>query len=74
LKQKKLFQDIELGAKTGSINDPQDQYKYDWITAYALPKDRCEAVCVTVLAIHGRKLGIRASDMARYIIQRQYTS
>jgi peptidoglycan glycosyltransferase len=74
LSQKKSFQDIELGAKTGTINDPQDQYKYDWITTYALPKDRCEAVCVTVLAIHGKKLGIRASEMARYIIQHQYTS
>ncbi len=74
LSQKKSFQDVELGAKTGTINDPQDQYKYDWVTAYALPKDRCEAVCVTVLAIHGKKLGIRASEMARYIIQHQYTS
>ena len=74
LSQKKSFQDIELGAKTGTINDPQDQYKYDWITAYALPKDSGEAVCVTVLAIHGKKLGIRASEMAKHIIQHQYAS
>ena len=74
LRQKKSLQDIELGAKTGSINNPQDQYKYDWVTAYALPKNRCEAVCVTVLVIHGKKLGMRASEMARYIIQHQYSS
>jgi peptidoglycan glycosyltransferase len=74
LSRQRLFQDIELGAKTGTINDLQDQYKYDWVTAYALPKDSTEAVCVTVLAIHGKKLGIRASEIARYIIQHQYTS
>ena len=29
LRKKKSFQDIELGAKTGTINDSQDQRKFD---------------------------------------------
>ena len=74
LRRKRLFRDIELGAKTGTINDQHDQYKYDWVTAYALPKQRDKEICITVLAIHGEKLGIRAADMARYIINHHFTS
>jgi cell division protein FtsI/penicillin-binding protein 2 len=74
LRRKKRFKNIELGAKTGTINDLNDRYKYDWVTAYALPKDESRGVCVTILAIHGKKLGIRAADMARYIIGRHFLS
>ena len=74
LRRKKRFKDIELGAKTGTINDPNDRYKYDWVTAYALPKDESKGICVTILAIHGKKLGIRAADMARYIIRHHFRS
>ncbi|MBN1832127.1 MAG: hypothetical protein JW896_08445 [Deltaproteobacteria bacterium] len=74
LRRKKSFQDIEIGAKTGTINDSQDLFKYDWVTVYALPKEIERGICVTVLAIHGEILGLRASEMARYIIQRYYTA
>jgi cell division protein FtsI/penicillin-binding protein 2 len=72
LRRKKLFKDIELGAKTGTINDRDDHYKYDWVTAYALPRDESRGICVTILAIHGKKLGIRAADLARDIIRRHF--
>ena len=74
LRRKKRLKDIELGAKTGTINDSNDRYKYDWVTAYALPKDESKGICVTILAIHGKKLGIRAADMARYIIRHHFRS
>jgi cell division protein FtsI/penicillin-binding protein 2 len=74
LRRKKRFKDIELGAKTGTINDPNDRYKYDWVTAYALPKDESQGICVTILAIHGKKLGIRAADLGRYIIRHHFRS
>ncbi|KPK26756.1 MAG: hypothetical protein AMK69_11555 [Nitrospira bacterium SG8_3] len=74
LRRNKRFKDIELGAKTGTINDPNDRYKYDWVTAYALPKDETKGISVTILAIHGKKLGIRAADLARYIIRHHFRS
>lgn len=74
LMKKKRFQDIDLGAKTGTINDPRDQYKYDWVMAYAIPKTGNKKICISVLAIHGKKLGIRAKDLARYIIAYRFTS
>jgi cell division protein FtsI/penicillin-binding protein 2 len=74
LRRNKLFRNIELGAKTGTINDQNDRYKYDWATAYALPKEEGSGICVTVLAIHGKKLGIRAADLAMHIIRRHFIS
>jgi len=74
LRRKKFFKDIELGAKTGTINDHHDRFKYDWVTAYALPKHGDGAMCITVLAIHGKRLGIRASEVARHIMDYHFAS
>ena len=69
LRQKKAFKDISFGAKTGTINDAQDQYKYDWLTAYALPAKGGGGISLVVLAVHGEKLGIRAKEMATRILR-----
>jgi cell division protein FtsI/penicillin-binding protein 2 len=74
LRKKELFQSMALGAKTGTINDHLDQYKYDWLTAYALNGPGGRGICITVLAVHGEKLGIRARDLARYIINYYFKS
>jgi cell division protein FtsI/penicillin-binding protein 2 len=68
LRRKKRFVDIAMGAKTGTINDKLDQFKYDWLTAYAIPPNKRDSISVTILAVHGEKLGIRAADLARYVI------
>ena len=74
IRRQKRFKNIELGAKTGTINDERDQFKYDWITAYALPRQGAGGICLTILAVHGEKLGIRASEMAGYIIKHYFSS
>lgn len=74
LRRKKIFRNMDLGAKTGTINDRSDRFKYDWVTAYVLPPHRERGISITVLAVHGKKLGIRAKDLARYIINYYFTS
>lgn len=68
LRRKKVFTKFELGAKTGTINDEMDQFKYDWLTAYALDPDGIKGICVGVLGIHGKILGVRSTELARSII------
>ncbi|MFH1488440.1 MAG: penicillin-binding transpeptidase domain-containing protein [Pseudomonadota bacterium] len=68
LRRKKAFKNVELGAKTGTINDQLDQYKFDWMTVYALPGDGGDGVAAAVLAVHGERLGIRAKDIAKYVM------
>ena len=74
LRRKKAFKGIELGAKTGTINDPLDRYKYDWLTAYALSEKGDQGICLVVLSVHGDKLGIRAKNIARDILNFRYSS
>ncbi|MBW1681347.1 MAG: hypothetical protein JRJ35_15515 [Deltaproteobacteria bacterium] len=70
LTRKRAFRGVELGAKTGTINDRSDTYRYDWITAYALPADKTKGLCLAVLMVHGKRLGTRAREIARLIIDR----
>lgn len=68
LRRKKRFRRFELGAKTGTINDISDRYKYDWITAFAKRPDGNGGIVVAVLGVHGKILGTRSTEMARAII------
>jgi len=74
LRRKKAFKNMELGAKTGTINDKTDQFKYDWFTAYVLPPNGAKGICIAVLGVHGKKLGIRANRLGRYIINHYFSS
>lgn len=70
LLQKKRLRDVELGAKTGTINDREGKYKYDWVVAYAIPPRAEEAICISVMGVHGKRLGIRAGKLGGLIIGR----
>lgn len=76
LRRRKTFRNVALGAKTGTINDPTDTYKYDWLAAYALPQEDNghSGICIAVLVVHGEKLGIRAKDIAREILNYHFAS
>ena len=74
LRRRKIFKDFVLGVKTGTINDITDQFKYDWVTAFALAPNGNDGICIGVLAVHGEKLGIRATEMARAIIDYNFRS
>jgi len=73
LLRSKLYRGIEVGAKTGSINDVTDQYRLDWVVAFAEPKEGRGPICVAVLGVHGDYLGVRAGELARLIIARYYS-
>ncbi len=74
LRRKKVFSDLNLGAKTGTINDQQDRFKYDWITAFALTSDGTKGICLGVLTVHGKKLGTRSTELGRAIIDYYFSS
>jgi cell division protein FtsI/penicillin-binding protein 2 len=68
LRRKRLFKKFELGAKTGTINDKMDRFKYDWLAAYALAPDGTRGICIGVLGVHGKILGTRSTELGRAII------
>ena len=73
--KKKEFRELEVGAKTGSINDPVDQHRVDWVTIYAIPDSGPEeAICLSVLGVHGEKMGLRSRDIARHLVENYFRS
>jgi peptidoglycan glycosyltransferase len=74
LQRRRELRYVDLGAKTGTINGATDQCKYEWMTAFALPSDGDGGLCITVMTAHGGKIGVRAKDIARLIINRRYCS
>ena len=74
LQRRETFRDFDFGAKTGSINDPTNQYRVDWLAAYVLPGYGRSGLSVAVLAVHGEKLGIRARDIVRQLIDEYFRS
>ena len=68
-RRKKVYKNVELGAKTGTINDRDDRYKYDWLTAYVVPPNGKKGISIAVLGIHGKMLGVRANRLGRSIIR-----
>ncbi len=74
LRRKKRFRNFDLGAKTGTINDRRDQFKYDWVTAFAVPPDGSGSICVSVLGVHGKILGTRSTEMVRAIVDYYFST
>jgi len=74
LQRKKKFKNFVLGAKTGTINDRQDQFKYDWVTAFAISPNGAGSICVSVLGVHGKILGTRSNEMTRAIIDYYFST
>jgi penicillin-binding protein A len=68
-RRRKVYKNVELGAKTGTINDRNDEFKYDWLAAYVVPPDDRKEICIAVLGIHGKTLGVRANRLGRSIIR-----
>jgi cell division protein FtsI/penicillin-binding protein 2 len=74
LRRKRPLADLDLGAKTGTINDRLDRFKYDWITAFALTSGGSKGICIGVLTVHGKKLGTRSTELFRAIINYYFGS
>ncbi len=68
-RRKKAYKGVVLGAKTGTINDRDDRFKYDWLSAFVLPGNGRKKICIAVLGIHGKILGVRANRLGRSIIR-----
>ena len=74
LRRQRRFKDFDMGAKTGTINDRTDTFKYDWLTGYALSPAGTRGICVAVVSVHGEILGTRSTELARAIIDYYFKS
>jgi penicillin-binding protein A len=55
---------LTFGGKTGTINDQEDRVKYDWFVGYAKAPNPEDNLVMSVLMLHGERLGQRANLIA----------
>ncbi len=65
----KVLSKLIIGGKTGSISNREHTSKYDWFIGFAKEKKGIKNVAVSVLVVHGEKLGPRAGSYARLAIK-----
>lgn len=59
---------LEIGGKTGSINDSSQTYRVDWFVGYAQEKGTGRGLALGVLVAHNlERRGVRASSLARQV-------
>jgi cell division protein FtsI/penicillin-binding protein 2 len=60
----KIISRLEIGGKTGTINNKTDDIKYEWFVGYAQDKQGDSKVILSVLVAHQKYIGIRAPQYA----------
>ncbi|MGD8993309.1 MAG: penicillin-binding transpeptidase domain-containing protein [Desulfobacterales bacterium] len=60
----KIISRLEIGGKTGTINNKTDDVKYEWFVGYAQDKGGDSAIILSVLVAHQKYIGIRAPQYA----------
>jgi cell division protein FtsI/penicillin-binding protein 2 len=60
----KIISRLEIGGKTGTINNKTDDVKYEWFVGYAQNKAGDGKLILSVLVAHDKYIGIRASQYA----------
>ena len=60
----KIISRLEIGGKTGTINNKTDDIKYEWFVGYAQEKTGGTKIILSVLVAHQKYIGIRAPQYA----------
>ena len=60
----KIISRLEIGGKTGTINNKTDEVKYEWFVGYARDRAGDGKLILSVLVAHEKYIGIRAVQYA----------
>lgn len=61
----RVLSQLQIGGKTGSIDNTSHDVRYDWFVGYAKERHGQRSLIISVLVGHEKFIGIRASDYAR---------
>ncbi|MFW6284488.1 MAG: penicillin-binding transpeptidase domain-containing protein [Desulfosalsimonas sp.] len=63
-----IFEEFDVGGKTGSINDNPAKVKFDLFTGYARHRKTGNAIAAGVIVAHKDYIGVRAAEYFRRIV------
>jgi cell division protein FtsI/penicillin-binding protein 2 len=64
-KTDKILAPLQIGGKTGSLDNATHDVRYDWFVGFAKERHGQKELVVAVMVGHEKFIGIRASDYAR---------
>jgi cell division protein FtsI/penicillin-binding protein 2 len=60
---------LNIGGKTGSIDNETHDVRFDWFVGYATDKQGAEKIAVSIVVAHHKFIGTKASQYARMIMK-----
>ena len=68
----RVLSKLVIGGKTGSIDNQQHTRRMDWFVGFAKEKDGAGEIAVAVVVGHGKYIGTRAAEFARYTFRNYF--
>ncbi len=68
----RILSKLNIGGKTGSINNRTNEVRFDWFVGFAQEKKGQEQIAIAVMVAHEKYIGKRASYYARIAIKEHF--
>jgi penicillin-binding protein A len=69
----RILSRLDMGGKTGSIDNAAHDIRLDWFVGYAREKSGTGAIGISVFVAHEKFIGTRAAQYARMIFKQYFT-
>ena len=69
-----ILSKLDIGGKTGSIDNPSHDFRLDWFVGFAEEKEGSEKIVISVVVAHEKYMGTRASHYARIAIRYYFSN
>ncbi|OQY11812.1 MAG: hypothetical protein B6I30_06055 [Desulfobacteraceae bacterium 4572_187] len=70
----KILSKLNIGGKTGSIDNKSHDARYDWFVGFAEEKNGPQKIALSVIVAHEKYIGLRASYYARIAMRKYFHS
>jgi peptidoglycan glycosyltransferase len=67
-----ILSKLNIGGKTGSIDNKSHDARYDWFVGFAEEKDGPKKIALSVIVAHEKYIGLRASYYARIAMKKYF--
>ena len=68
----KILSRLNIGGKTGSIDNKTHDARYDWFVGFAEEKKAGKKIALSVIVAHEKYIGLRASYYARIAMKKYF--
>lgn len=68
-----ILSKLDIGGKTGSINNNTQEAHYDWFVGFAADRSSGKKIVVSVVVAHEKFIGTRSGQYARMLMKQYFT-